>query len=299
MVPWLPPTGVSTRSTGADSPSCVGEIDGLPVSDGDGLPTGTLGTKQLIVTATDNVGNTSSATVSYEVVEASLALTPTTAVVGTNISQAFTVEGFDAVGNSLGDDGGGGLHDQPERELHPQRLPLGHDRLEDGDSPSRHDNGDGDARRPGSSDHLVPDHRWQDDAPVAGRRECNGHVGLPVTFTTTTPAVCVAGGLNGSAITLIGPRDVHRAGRSGRRRHLGTGGVGASELHCEAGGSDDHLSVADRKADHRVAGCRECDCVVGAASDVHDHDPDGVHGRRHHDHAARCRQVHGARRAAW
>ena len=33
----------------------------------------------------------------------------------------------------------------------------------------------------------------------------NGLAGLPVTFTTTTPDVCVPGGLNGSSITLIGP----------------------------------------------------------------------------------------------
>ena len=41
-------------------------------------------------------------------------------------------------------DGGSSVHDQPERELHPQRLPLGHDRIEGGDCQGRHVDCDGD-----------------------------------------------------------------------------------------------------------------------------------------------------------
>ncbi len=45
--------------------------------------------------------------------------------------------------------------------------------------------------------------------------------GLPVTFTTTTPDVCTAGGLERLVDHLDRSRNVHGAGRSGRRRAPG------------------------------------------------------------------------------
>ncbi len=162
------------------------------------------------VTVSDDDGGVGLVDVDVEVdavgTLASLALAPTSAVVGASIWQAFTVEGFDAVGNSLGD-----LTADALFTISPNgRCDL--NACRSGTTGSKVVTAEvGTLTATATLDVRV---RQTISFPTIGRRTmlespvivtAGATSGLPVTFTTTTPDVCSAGGVNGSSITLIGP----------------------------------------------------------------------------------------------
>ena len=125
--------------------------------------------------------------------------------------------------------------------------------------------------------------------------------GLPVTFTSTTIAVCTSGGPDGSTITLVA------AGTCTIRADQGGNGI-----YKAASPVNRSFTVARVAADHHVrdaAGQNTCPVTCDRHSHFvewpsgpvqHDHATD-LHGRRdqrQRDHVAGRRHVHGARRPA-
>ena len=165
------------------------------------------GSYTVTVSVTDDDGDVGTVDVVVEVTEtlASLVLTPDTAVVGTGVPQAFDVEGFDPLGNSLGD---------RTAEAVFTISPNGRCTLN--------------VCRSGSTGVKVVTARIGTltatatldvrvrqtisfpaigattmlDSPVVVSATASS--GLPVTFSTTTPDVCSASGADGSTITLLG-----------------------------------------------------------------------------------------------
>ena len=136
----------------------------------------------------------------------SVVLSPTSAVVGTNIAQAFSAEGFDAFGNSTGD-----LTAEAVFTISPNgRCNLNVCRS--GTIGVKQVTAQvGTMTATATLDVRV---RQTISFPTIGGKtmlespvlvSATASSGLPVTFTTTTPDVCTAGGPDGSSITLIGP----------------------------------------------------------------------------------------------
>ncbi len=168
------------------------------------------GTYTATVTVTDDDGGIGTIDVEIQVdasgALASLVLTPTTAVVGPNIWQAFTVEGFDAVGNSLGDRTAEAVFTiSPNGRCNLNECRSGTTGLKvvtaAVDTLTATATLDVRARQTISFPTIGRSTMLE--SPVLVTAEATS--GLPVTFTTTTPDVCATGGVNGSSITLIGP----------------------------------------------------------------------------------------------
>ncbi len=125
--------------------------------------------------------------------------------------------------------------------------------------------------------------------------------GLAVTFTTSTPSVCTAGGRERGDDHLRRPRDVHRPGRPARQRRLQPGLHGEPELQGQAAQPDDHVRQPRRPDDGRLAAHGQRDGLLGSRGDVHDVDPVGLHRgwrERGDDHLRRPRDVHRPGRPA-
>ncbi len=167
----------------------------------------TPGSYTATVSVTDDDGGVGTVDVVMEVTETlpNLVVTPSTAVVGTGVSQTFDVEGFDPLGNSLGD---------RTAEAVFTISPNGRCTLN--------------ACRSGTTGVKVVTARIGTltatailevrtrqtisfptignttmlDSPIVVRATASS--GLAVTFSTTTPDVCTPGGSDGSTITLLG-----------------------------------------------------------------------------------------------
>ena len=136
----------------------------------------------------------------------SVVLSPTSAVVGTSIAQAFSAEGFDAFGNSTGDLTAEALFTiSPNGRCNLNVCRSGTTGVKQVTAQV------GTMIATATLDVRV---RQTISFPTIGGKtmlespvlvSATASSGLPVTFTTTTPDVCTAGGPDGSSITLIGP----------------------------------------------------------------------------------------------
>jgi uncharacterized delta-60 repeat protein/uncharacterized repeat protein (TIGR01451 family) len=201
-------THVATVDWGDGSP--VDDL-GAVVSPFDATHTyAAAGVYTVTVSVIDDDGGVGTTEIQVEVVDAgtltSLELTPSTAVVGTRIWQSFTAEGFDAAGNSLGDFTAEAVFTiSPNGTCTLNACRSGTTGLKVVTAQVGTIAGTAtlDVRVRQTISFPTISRKTMLESPVLVTATASS--GLPVTFTTTTPDVCVAGGENGSSITLIGP----------------------------------------------------------------------------------------------
>ncbi|HEX2782196.1 MAG TPA: hypothetical protein VHN36_01325, partial [Ilumatobacteraceae bacterium] len=133
-------------------------------------------------------------------------VTPATAVVGTGTAQAFTVEGFDATGQDLGDQTGAAtftINPTGSCAANTCSASTVGIRVVTATVGTLTATASLDVRKSQTVKFTAPGAKKMNQSPVAVSATATS--GLAVVFSTTSSGVCATSGTNGSSIILLGP----------------------------------------------------------------------------------------------
>jgi Divergent InlB B-repeat domain/Cellulase (glycosyl hydrolase family 5) len=139
-------------------------------------------------------------------VTARIVVSPATAVVGTGTAQAFTVEGFDADDQSLGDQTGAAtftISPSGSCAANTCSAPTVGVRVVTATVGTLTATASLDVRKSQTVKFTAPAAKKMTQSPVAVSATSTS--GLAVVFSTTSSGVCATSGTNGSSIVLLGP----------------------------------------------------------------------------------------------